>query len=57
MCVCVCVGSLRDLHVERGHGGGLVDVTSLGVPVVDWHRRMEGGEELRRGCAEGQKEK
>lgn len=41
-----------DLHVKRGHGGRLVDVTSLGMSVIDWHWRMEGGEELRRGCVE-----
>lgn len=44
--VCECVTSLRDLHMKRGHGGRLVDVTSLGMSVVDWHGRMEGGEEL-----------
>lgn len=42
--------SLRDLHVNRRHRGRLVDVTSLGMSVVDWHRRMEGGEELRCSC-------
>lgn len=45
-CVCVCVTSLRDLHVKRGHRGRLVDVASLGMSVVDWHGRMEGREEL-----------
>ena len=56
VCLCVfkrlsvCVTSARDLHVKRGHRGGLVDVTSLGVSVVDWHRRMEGREELWCSC-------
>lgn len=36
----------RDLHVKRRHRGRLVDVASLGMSVVDRHRRMEGGEEL-----------
>lgn len=55
--MCVCVSSLRDLHMKRRHRGRLVDVTSLGMSVVDWHRRMEGGEELRRSCIEEEKEK
>lgn len=38
--------NLRDLHVKRRHRGRLVDVASLGMSVVDRHRRVEGGEEL-----------
>ena len=43
------MGVWRDLHVQRGHGGRLVDVAALGVSVVDGHGRVEGGEELWRG--------
>jgi len=50
------VTSLRDLHMKRGHGGGVIDVTSLGMPVVNWHRRMEGGEELWSSCVEQKRE-
>lgn len=41
-----------DLHVERWHRGRLVDVASLGVSVINRHRRMEGREELRCSCGE-----
>lgn len=38
--------------MKRRDGGGLVDVASLGVSVINRDRRMEGGEELRRSCSE-----
>lgn len=43
-----------DLHVKRRHRGRLVDVASLGVPVINGHRRVEGGEELRCRCSGGE---
>lgn len=51
---CVRAPEQFDLHVKRGHRGRLVDVTSLGMSVIDWHWRMEGWEELWRSCAERQ---
>lgn len=52
----LCVTARQDLHVEGRHGGRLVDVTPLRVAVVDGHRRVEGGEELRCGCGEDKKD-
>lgn len=52
-----CLTTLKDLHMKRGHGGRLVDVTSLRVSVIDGHRRMEGREELRGICKEWQRER
>lgn len=52
VCVCLCVCDQFDLHVKRRHRGRLVDVTSLGMSVVDWHGRMEGREKLWRSCEE-----
>lgn len=43
--------------MERGHGGRLVDVSSLGMSVVDRHRWMEGREELWCSCIKRQEEK
>lgn len=52
----VCMYLCFDLHVEWGHRGRLIDVTSLGVSVIDWHWRMEGWEELRCSCTEQQED-
>lgn len=52
-----CVITLRHLHMKRGNGGWLVDVASLRVSVVDWHRGMEGGKELWSSCGAEEKRK
>lgn len=52
----ICTYLCFHLHVEWGHRGRLVDVTSLGVSVIDWHWRMEGWEELWCSCTEQQED-